>query len=141
MRLAFRIISKLGFLLAAIGFFLPVACDQNAFQLLEYTDSQNDALIIGLFVLAIIGVIIGIILLIIKNKVPVVIDWLIEIASVVIGIVLLRNNELELQYGAYVIITGYGISVLFVLMASFIKGRGISVNYTGSNAEIKTPDN
>ena len=114
-----RIVSKFGFLLAIMGFFMPVACDKNAFQLIEYVDKTSGALIIILFILAFIGLVIGILQLM-KNAVPITIDWIIVLVCVGIGIGLLSRNELELQYGAYVIITGFSISFVFLLIASFI---------------------
>ena len=108
-----RAIGKFGFLLAILGFFMPVACDRNAFQLIEYVDSTSSFFIIALFVLAIIGFVIGLLLLLSKTHIPSAIDWIIIIASVCMGIGLLRKNELNLQYGAYIIISGFAIAILF----------------------------
>lgn len=115
-----RTIGKIGFLLAAIGFFMPVACDQNAFQLIEYVDAPAPALIIGLFVLTVAGVLIGALLLAKKN-VPVAVDWVIILASIIVGIVLLSKNELDLQYGAYVIISGFGLDLLLQIVSAIKK--------------------
>jgi hypothetical protein len=115
--MSFRTFGKVGFLLAAIGFFMPVACDQNAFQLIEYVDAPMPVFIIGLFILALVGTLIGVLLLM-KKSVPVAVDWVIILASIVIGIVLLSNNELELQYGAYVIITGFCIALLLQIVSA-----------------------
>jgi len=119
MRLNMRIIGKFGFLLAVMGFFMPVACDKNAFQLIEYVDKTSGALIIVLFILALIGLIIGV-LLHMKNNVPLSVDWVIVLACIGIGIGLLSRNELELQYGAHIIIAGFSIAFIFVLIASFV---------------------
>jgi len=83
---------------------MPVACDQNAFQLIDYVDAPAPVLIIGLFVLAVVGILIGA-LLFMKKNVPIAVDWVIILASIITGIVLLSKNELDLQYGAYVIIS------------------------------------
>jgi len=115
-----RTIGKIGFLLAAMGFFMPVACDMNAFQLVDYVDAPSPALIIGLFVLAIIGILIGALLCMNKN-VPVVVDWVIILVSIIIGIVLLSKNELDLQYGAYVIISGLGFALLLQIVSAIKK--------------------
>jgi ribosomal protein L40E len=122
-----RIVGKCGFLLAVMGFFMPVACDKNAFQLIDYVDKTSAALIIILFILAIIGCIIGMLLLM-KNDVPIAVDWVIILASIGIGIGLLRKNELELQYGAHVIITGFSVALIFVLIASFMSDSDNSYN-------------
>jgi len=118
MSLNLRTIGKFGFLLAAIGFFMPVACDQNAFQLIEYVEAPTPFLIIGLFVLAVAGIIIGALLLMKKN-VPVAVDWAIILVSIGFGAALLSKNELELQYGAYFIITGFVLALIFQIISSF----------------------
>ena len=129
MRLNMRIVGKCGFLLAVMGFFMPVACDKNAFQLIEYVDKTSGTLIIILFILAIIGCIIGVLLLMKKN-VSIAVDWVIVLASIGIGIGLLSKNELELQYGAYVMITGFSIAFIFVLIASFMSDSASTYNRT-----------
>jgi len=107
----YRIIGKFGFLLSIFGFFMPVACDMNAFQLINHIDSTSSFLVIGLFLIANAGFIIGLLLLI-KKSIPVFIDWIIIAYCMVIGIVLLNMNELELQYGAYVIMFGIIIALI-----------------------------
>jgi len=119
MRFNFRTIGKFGYLLAIMGFFMPVACDMNAFQLIEYVDSTSTVLIIGLFILAIVGFIIGLVLL--KNNIPVFVDWLVALGSVGMGIGLLSMNELDLQYGAYVIISGFVIVIIAQIISAIIK--------------------
>ncbi|MDR0320169.1 MAG: hypothetical protein LBI28_01565 [Treponema sp.] len=116
----FRTIGKFGFLLAIIGFFMPVACDMNAFQLVEYVDNSVGVFIIVLFILAVVGLIIGALLLMKKNL-PVIADWLIIIGCLVIGIILLSKNELELQYGAYVMGTGFIIALIAQLISAIKK--------------------
>lgn len=140
MRLNMRIVSKLGLLLAIIGFFMPVACDKNAFQLIEYADKTSGAFIVILFILAFIGLIIGLFLLM-KNNVPIGIDWIIILACVCIGIGLLIKYNLEFQYGAYVIITGFCISFVFLLIASFISDSDYVYNnsesYSSSDSSLE----
>jgi hypothetical protein len=119
MKLNLRIIGRFGFLLAVMGFFMPVACDMNAFQLVEHLDAPNNVLVISLFILALIGSLIGL-LLIMKMNVPILVDWLIIITCACIGIYLLITNELDLQYGAYIIISGFVISLIFILISSFM---------------------
>ena len=118
--MSFRSIGKFGFLLAIIGFFMPVACDQNAFQLIEYVDSTVATLIIALFVLACIGLLIGVILLMRKN-IPIFIDWIIILGCIGIGIGLLSKNNLKLQYGAYVIGSGFGVVLLTQIISAVKK--------------------
>jgi len=98
---------------------MPVACDLNAFQLIEYVDAPAPFLIVGLFVLAVAGIVIGTLLLMKKN-VPVAVDWAVILVSIGFGIALLNKNELELQYGAYVIIAGFSIALFFQIISSSI---------------------
>jgi RNA polymerase subunit RPABC4/transcription elongation factor Spt4/small basic protein len=141
MRRNFRIIGKVGFLLAAMGFFMPVACDMNAFQLIEYVDTTSSVFIIGLFILALVGLIIGALLLM-KKDVPNSIDWLIVIVSTISGIILLSRNDLELQYGAYIIITGFIIALIAQIISTFISDSDKSTtsshcNYSGNGIPIR----
>jgi glucose uptake protein GlcU len=48
MKLNFRVIGKIALLLVVIGFFMPVACDQNGFQLAE-TFTETDSTISSVF--------------------------------------------------------------------------------------------
>jgi ribosomal protein L40E len=122
-----RSIGKFGFLLAIMGFFMPVACDKNAFQLIEYVDTTSTVLIIGLFTLAIIGFIVCLLLLA-KTDIPAGVDWVIILACVGMGIGLLSMNELELQYGAYVIISGFSVVLFFQFISIFTDNSSNSYN-------------
>jgi hypothetical protein len=67
MKLNFRLIAKIGFLLVIFGFFMPIACDQNGFQIADYLREDEGetfyALLMYLLVIsALIGVIIGVLL-------------------------------------------------------------------------------
>jgi len=116
MRLNFRTIGKVGFLLAIMGFFMPVACDMNAFQIIEHVDATSTALILGLFAFAIIGLVLGAILL--KKSIPVFVDWVVILGSIITGLVLLSRNEMELQYGAYVIKSGFAVALLTQIISA-----------------------
>ena len=119
MRFSFRTFGKFGFLLAIMGFFMPVACDMNAFQIIEYVDSTSAILIIGLFIFAIIGFALGLILL--KKAVPIFADWIIVAGSIGMGIALLSRNELELQYGAYVMISGFVVALITQIISTVMR--------------------
>jgi hypothetical protein len=117
-----RTIGKFGFLVALMGFFMPMACDQNAFQLIEYVDAPIPALIVILFILALVGALIGLLLLV-KKAVPVAVDWVVILGSVVCGIMLssqVSKNGVglgDLQYGAYVITAGLCFAILLQILA------------------------
>ena len=55
----FRTIGKIGFLLVFFGFFMPVACDMNGFQLADSGLASNALILVlyGLFVSSILGII------------------------------------------------------------------------------------
>jgi len=113
----FRAISKFGFLLVIIGFFMPIACDLNGFQLASNVELEKAILLYGLFIVACIGFIIGVLLLM-KKSIPPVIDWIIIVVVIGIGIVLMSQNELELQSGAYVIMVGCIVSLIAQIIST-----------------------
>jgi hypothetical protein len=125
MNVSFRTIGKLGFLLVIIGFFMPIACEMDGFQLaktFKQMDSAESAMLLyGLFSLAIVGLILGILLLMKKNM-PVVIDWLILIACIACGIAVylgtLNDDAIELESGAYMIIIGWVVVLISQIIPS-----------------------
>ena len=78
--MSFRAIGKICFVLVIIGFFMPVACEQNAFQLVSegIIEDGGAVAIYGVFIFAIAGFIVGLLLLA-NKKVPVAVDWVITI--------------------------------------------------------------
>jgi len=124
----FRIYSKIGLLLVIIGFFMPISCNQNGFQLAEYMvrmgDMKSEVTIAGillyvLFISALLGLLIGVMLLTSKN-INIEADWVLLLISIGSGIYvyfkMIKNIDI-LQSGAYVIATGWGISFLFLLIS------------------------
>jgi len=117
MKLSLRTIGKFGFLLVIIGFLMPVACDQNGFEIANYM-FKNDEVIAGillylLFISAIIGCFIGV--LSIQGKgVQLSLEWIVLIACIVSGLVVYFMNlkDIDLQKGAYVILTGWIVALI-----------------------------
>jgi ABC-type spermidine/putrescine transport system permease subunit II len=106
-----------------IGFFMPICCDQNGFELAN-SDTVKASLTIALYVLfisAIVGLIIGVFLLMKKN-IPVVVDWLIILVCVLCGLIpfFINMNEYEFQTGLYMILVGYAL-ILITQVVSLIK--------------------
>jgi len=131
MKIDFRIIAKIGFLLVIIGFCMPIACDMNGFQLGNVMFDNNDALTGVLFYLvfasALAGLAIGIILLL-KKKVPVIYDWIALVVCVACGLIIYftkLNEGVGLQSGANVILIGWIIAL--VLQMACAKFSNISV--------------
>ena len=118
MKLSFRIIGKIGFLLVIIGFLMPIACEENGFQLagtLADADGTVDAIFLYvLFLSAIAGFGVGVLLLM-NKKVKPVFDWVFLLVCIGSGLFVyfnsLRKNEINLQNGAYVILTGWIIAL------------------------------
>jgi hypothetical protein len=120
----FRTLSKIGLLLVILGFFMPVACNQNGFQLAEKAmQSGGDTVIVGimlyvLFVSALAGLIIGATLLM-KKQPPLALDWLTLGISVASGLFVYLKyvDSLKLQSGGYVIAVGWAIALILLIVS------------------------
>ena len=123
--MSFRVIGKFFFLLVVIGFFMPMACDMNGFQL-----AANDMLLpIGVFavyagfILAIVGLLVGL-LLALKKQVPVIVDWLITLScfACVFGLFFYAGVIQEyidyFQSGAYMILIGSSITLIAQIISA-----------------------
>lgn len=122
----FRLYSKFALLLVVFGFFMPVACNQNGFELAEILVKTDKSLFLGilmyvLFVAAVLGVIIGIMLLM-KKKVNVAYDWITILVSIGSGLIvyfkLFEKAKDALQTGAWVILIGWIVALVFMLIPS-----------------------
>ena len=126
MKFDFRIIGKLGLLLVIIGFLMPVACDMNGFQLANYMLEEGEVfdglLFYLLFLSAVAGVVIGVLLLIKKNINPIS-DWVDIGVCIISGLILYFKllEELELQNGAYVILTGWIVALVLQIISKVKK--------------------
>jgi uncharacterized membrane protein YfcA len=112
-----RTIGKIGFILVIIGFLMPVACDKNGFEIAKYM-MNNEEVVSGillyiLFVSAVIGCFIGVSLLLRRN-VSKSLDWLVIIACIASGLIVYFKHlkDIDLQKGAYFILTGWIISFI-----------------------------
>jgi hypothetical protein len=119
LKVSFRTFGKIGFLLVAIGFFMPIACDSNGFEIAKALNKGDETfsaiLLYVLFAAAVAGVLIGVLLLL-KNKVKVYIDWVCLLACIGSGLALylpkLQDKfKPELQTGAYIILVGWVIAL------------------------------
>jgi len=138
MKINWRIVGRLGFLLVIMGFCMPIQCDQNGFQLANYAGGMFAFGMYVLFAAAVLGVIIGFVLLV--RKVHVAFDWLLLIASVTAGLIIyFKNDAPELQYGAYVIISGWIVTFICLLVHAGTGGTGsLQKPSVGQSAEQKT---
>jgi hypothetical protein len=122
-KMLFRILGKLGYIFVVIGFCMPIACDMNGFRLSGYMFDHSKAifglLTIIVFVSAIIGIIIGMLLL--TNKtINTRIDWITTVACIASGFIVYLGclkDDVELQSGAYVILVGWIIALIGQIMS------------------------
>jgi len=128
----FRLIGKIGLILVIIGFFMPIACDQNGFKIAEYmvkNDKANiviDGILLYLvFVSAAIGIIIGVLLLANRGTSSTV-DWITIIVSIASGVIVyvkhLKGGP-DLQNGAYVILAGWIVAFVCQLISTMRRER------------------
>ena len=146
MNLNFRTLGKIGFLLVIIGFISPIiggavifsAIQMNGF---EYAELGIDLgatfpalLMYGTFAFAIIGLVIGVLLLLKKN-VPVFVDWiLIVLSSGGIIYLIIEDGEFLLT-GAYIILVGLIIALIFQIISAVKKD--VVVNKDGIISAVK----
>ena len=115
----FRILAKIGLLLVVFGFFMPIACDHNGFEIaksLNKLDETGSAILLYvLFASAAAGVAVGVLLLM-KNKIKVYVDWACLLACIGSGLALYLPRlddkiKPDLQTGAYFILLGWIIAL------------------------------
>ena len=117
MKINFRIIAKLCLLLVIIGFCMPMACDQNGFDLAtgDWASGQLKAALWILFISAVIGLLLGVVLLL-KKKIPVIVDWVIIAAGVVSAMIPFFYNMNDYgdfyQSGITLILVGLGLALV-----------------------------
>lgn len=117
MKLSFKLIGKIGFLLVLIGFFMPVACDQNGAKIADFF-MKNDKAFEGimmyiLLISAIVGIVLGA-LIAMGKPLSGTIDWVVVIACIAGGLIpyfSVMKNNVNLQTGAYVILVGWIVAL------------------------------
>lgn len=177
-RSTLRIISKAGILLVIIGYFMPwgsftgyagifLPKQINGFKFAELAKElgvgELSFLINVMFIFTFAGLLIGILLLLKKN-VPIIIDWVINIACIGGCVYFFSNPPSIIHSGFYVITIGVAVSTFFTLIASFSNEpqsnyadnsandftfeadpenpdtQVIITGYTGSNRTVKIPE-
>ena len=128
-KMSFRTFGKIGFLLVAIGFFMPIACNNNGFEIAKALNKGDETvsaiLLYVLFAAAVVGVLVGILLLL-KNKIKVYVDWVCLLASIGSGLALYLprlDDKLkpDLQTGAYIILIGWVIALATQIISKLNK--------------------
>ena len=117
--------SKISLLLVCLGFFMPVSCDMNGVDLarmFNQMQSPGYAILIWLFLItAIISIIFTLTHTKDLEKESVIVDWILLGGSISGGLFSLGRMSREyfnLQVGAYVIIAGWILSLIFLIIAS-----------------------
>jgi len=130
-KMSFRTFGKIGFLLVVIGFFLPIFAipifrDRNGFEIAKAMMDRETVSAILMYVslaAAIAGVLVGVLLLL-KNKIKVYVDWVCVLACIGSGLfVYISRFEggLKLQTGAYIILIGWIIALVAQIISKLNK--------------------
>ncbi|MCL2443637.1 MAG: hypothetical protein FWD13_09285 [Treponema sp.] len=130
-KIKLRIVSKLGLLLVFIGFFMPISCNLNGFQIARTLEAFGGTNLISISLYVIfVGSCIGLflfLLLIMKIKYSVNYDWLnvLAVIAAFVCFIYLQNESLEgsvfdsysqLQSGGYLIIIGIIVAFIPLLL-------------------------
>jgi hypothetical protein len=136
MKLNFRVIGKVGFLLVTIGFFLKMYWGRNGFQLAQTFSRGQPVIGVFLYLLfasAIAGLVIGLILL--KKNIPIVVDWIILLTCIGTGLCvffMLKNprmfGRIQFQSGAYVLLAGWIVALIGQIISKIKKETVLEVN-------------
>ena len=117
--------SKISLLLVCRGFFMPVSCDMNGVDLARMFNQMQSPGYAILIWLVLITAIISIIFTLTHTKdlekESVIVDWILLGGSISGGLFSLGRMSREyfnLQVGAYVIIAGWILSLIFLIIAS-----------------------
>lgn len=83
-------LSKAALLLVVIGFFMPISCDRNGFQIAEHFSRQGQGqylvMLMLIFVAAVLSIVLTVVFFNKPEKEPVALDWGLLLASVVGGV-------------------------------------------------------
>lgn len=117
--------SKISLLLVCLGIFMPVSCDMNGVDLARMFNQMQSPGYAILIWLVLITAIISIIFTLTHTKdlekESVIVDWILLGGSIFGGLFSLGRMSREyfnLQVGAYVIIAGWILSLIFLIIAS-----------------------
>ncbi len=117
--------SKISLLLVCFGFFMPVSCDLNGVDLARMFNQMQSPGYAILIWLVLIAAVLSILFTLFHIKEldneSVIVDWILLGGSVSGGLFSLGKMSREyfnLQAGAYVIIAGWILSLVFLIIAS-----------------------
>jgi hypothetical protein len=123
------ILGKIGLLLVVIGFFMPIACDDNGFEiaksLMKFDKTKFKAILMYvMFFSAAVGVVLGVLAFLGKGL-DGRIDWLAIILCILSGIIIVVSTDINwkkvfnnMDIGGYFIFIGWILAVAGQLLGS-----------------------
>jgi len=140
-----RILSKTGLLMVMIGFFMPVACNLNGFEMARYASTFDSGInlltvsLYGIFIFSCLGVIL-LLLIAFGKQFSIKWDWVASIGTVIFAIIAFTNlnggkdnwSGNIFQSGAYFILIGIIASICFLFMCN---NKSIPIKNTSSSAQ------
>ena len=120
--------SKLALLLVCFGFFMPVSCEMNGPDLAKLFNESGtrdySIMIWVVFITVVLSIIITLINKTNVKKESLLLDWVLLGGSISGGLFSLGRVDRELfdlEIGAYIIISGWILSLIFLILASCSK--------------------
>ena len=139
----FRILSKIGLIFVFIGFFMPISCNLNGFQIAKTLETLGGPNLLSIslyiiFIFSCIGLFL-LILLLMKINFNIKYDWIITFtiiaAFVFFAFVHIKDQAesifslfFQFQSGAYIIFSGIIIALISLLCISYSKDKKTSPN-------------
>lgn len=127
MKSKFLLLSKISLVLVCIGFFMPVSCNLSFADMVSISVKGSFSFWVIPVTLIFVAAILSILISIwhknnFKNE-SLVLDWILLVLSTSSGCTFFLYNRYGLQYGAYVIISGWILSLIFLLLATILKNK------------------
>ena len=132
LKVSFRTFGKIGFLLMVIGFFMPVmskGIEGSGLEIAKYLNKFDKTAIFAILVYvalaaAAVGGCVGVLLLL-KNKIKVYVDWICLLACIGSGLIvyfkLVDLIKPTLQTGGYIILIGWVIALATQIISKLNK--------------------
>jgi len=119
MKVRFRLVGKTGFLLVVIGFLMPIfnigTGRDLANNLMRGNNIVMGLLVYAVLVTAVIGIIIGVLLMMSKRtKIPLSTDWIVLLVCIGSGLAVffLQYRAFSLGNGAFLILIGWIVALV-----------------------------
>jgi hypothetical protein len=123
-----RIFSKLGLIVVILGFFMPVSCNLNGFQLAQYVSASDSFTGFALYAILLFSCLGAVLLLLLVRKIQFSVNWdwfaVIGVITAAINVFIKLNGgrtafgENMFQSGVYVMLVGMIAALVFLIPAS-----------------------